>query len=560
MKYCAWCGKQIDDNDVFCGFCGKRADGSDAPAPQQPPQPAQPTPPTPPAAPQPGAWRQPSQPPQGQWPQPPQAQPPQWQAPPPAGTQHAAPGGGGSKKGLVIGVVAAALVVIVAVGGFVWPGFFKKDKSGGSESISKPGTEQSVKDETPKEPKATLAPKETAAPKETPAPEETAAPKPITTPEPTAEPTPEPYVNAFTDVVPDSWYYDAVMWAGENGIVSGTEFKGGELSTRAQALTFLWRAAGEPAPALKVSPYTDVKEGDWYYQPVLWGFENGLISQASDGQFHAGDPLTKAQGVTFLYRALDGKAASGERRFWDARESDWYFNQANWALEQGLIGRDDTYTFGPNVKLNRSSLITMLYRAFDPDAKKANPTPADKSGFADFGIDTNDVDIFGPKYYNTVSKNGNPLTFSVTVTDYRVFEEADGFPKQDGREYRIMTVDAIRVSETDGSGYVLLTLHNDLYNIKLYKASWLTDENGVQTHTVLYNGKLQDYTIWNRYESISGGLRCTWVASVPKGYDGVIVGFLNRSIDDTVGTSNKYLSDYYTSTADFALFRMYNLE
>ncbi len=547
-KYCAWCGKQIGDSDVFCSFCGKRADGSVA-APQQPQQGA-PNGWQQPQQSAPNGWQQPQQgAPQQQWQQPQQqwqAQQPQqqWQSPPPAKR-------GG--KGLIMGIVAAVLVLVVGVGGFVWPGFFKKDMDEGK--TDKPKTEATEKPSSTKAPKATKAPKETDAPKPIATPEPKPEPTLEPTPEPTPEPTEPPYVNTFTDVKEGDWYYDAVCWAGKNGVISGTEFKPNDQATRAQALTFLWRAAGSPDPTLKVSPYTDVKESDWYYTSVLWGFENGLISTASDAQFHAGDNLTRAQAITFLCRATDGKAQSGERRFWDAKESDWYFDQANWALENGIIGRDDSYSFSPGATVTRGSLILMLYRTYDPGAKKAATTPPDQSGFAALDLPADDVDIFGPKLYHTNSKNGKELTYSAVVSDYRVFEEDDAYPGKPGYEYRIMTIDLTRVTESDGSGTTHMYLFSDLYNTRLAHSSRRQDENGVFTITVLYQGKLQDYTIWVRSEGITGGLRATYTAQVPKGYDGVVVGYHNNALN----ASGKSLSEYFTGTEDFALFRMYNL-
>ena len=201
--------------------------------------------------------------------------------------------------------------------------------------------------------------------------------------------------------------------------------------------------------------------------------------------------------------------------------------------------------------MNRATFITLLSRAYDPAAPRANTTPPNESSFAALGINV-DADNFGPKNYNTVTKNGMPITYSATVSDYRVFEEDDAFPKQEGREYRIMTIDLQRISESDGSGTSHTTLNLDCNNVKLLKASMRKDETGLYTYTILLNGKLADFTIWTRSESIPNGLRITWTASVPKGYDGVVVGMMNSSIS----ASGKFFNEFYTTPADFALFRM----
>jgi hypothetical protein len=138
------------------------------------------------------------------------------------------------------------------------------------------------------------------------------------------------------------------------------------------------------------------------------------------------------------------------------------------------------------------------------------------------------------------------------VTDYRVFEEADGYPKWDGYEYRVMTIEFTRASETDGSGTTHTIFMDDYYNTKLHFVSYSPDENHVYTYTVLYNGELVDYTLWSSSEGITGGLRVTWTATVPKGYDGVIVGYENNSLP----AAGKSLGEYYTGPEDFAVFRM----
>ena len=557
-KFCAWCGKPVDDGDVFCGACGRRADGSDAPA--APSAPRTPTPP--PAAPAPPPTQPQWQPPAGQpaqqwdqtspqwqsrqnaWVPPSQQQPPQ---PPYGGPQHAAPSGGGKKGALIGGIIAAVVVAAVLVGGFVWPGFFKKDGGG---NVAKPGTEQT------EAPTPTKAPAKPDAPGETEAPRETDAPKPIptpeATPEPTQEPTAQPFTNTFTDVSEGDWYYDAVMWAGEQGLVSGTEFKPNDPTTRGQALTFLWRAAGEPASVLKVSPYSDVSESDWYYAPVLWGFEKGLISAAADGQFHADGTLTRAQAVTFLCRAVEGEAGGSARSFCDVREGDWYFAPANWAVENGIVGRSDNYAFKPDDTVTRANLLTMLYRAYDPAAKKAATQPPDKSSFADLGID-GDVDDHGLKYYHTLTKNGKLVSCNVQVSDYRVFDAADGFPAKDGYEWRVLTFE-VNTPEGDGSGWNHTVLSSNYYNIVLDKDSCVKDANGSETRTVVWDGRLQDYTLTWRQENTGDNSRfhVVWTAQVPKGFDGLVVGIRNKAVQANGG----YLHEYYTSGEDFALFRM----
>ncbi|MBR6119577.1 MAG: S-layer homology domain-containing protein [Oscillospiraceae bacterium] len=120
-------------------------------------------------------------------------------------------------------------------------------------------------------------------------------------------PTPEGSVSPFTDVKTSKYYFKPVMWAVENGITGGvgdgTIFGVGQPCTREQAMTFLWKAVGSPAPETTVSPFSDVKTGKYYFKPVLWAMENGITGGVGDGKFGVGKPCTRGQIVTFLYAA-----------------------------------------------------------------------------------------------------------------------------------------------------------------------------------------------------------------------------------------------------------------
>lgn len=520
MKFCAWCGQQIADDDVFCANCGKRADGSDAPAqqPQQTPAASAPQ--------QQPQWQQPVQQPQ-QW-------QPQWQPPVTPPPQQR------GKGALIGGIIAAVVVVAVLVGGFVWPGFFKKDKPG--EDIPSP-----LKTEATEKPVATPAPKATDAPKATEAPKETEAPKPVATPEPTPAPTPEPtpapYVNTFTDVHEGDWYYDAVLWAGKNGIVSGTEFKPGDPANRGQALTFLWRAAGEPETILKVSPYTDVREGDWYYTPVLWGFENGLISTASDGQFHADGSLTRAQAITFLCRALEGAPRESKRNFSDVREGDWYFDTANWALENGVVGRDSTWGFYPDQTVTRAQFVTFLHRAYDPSAKKAdNGTPA-PDGFREHGIPAESATSNSIRSLSTTNYAGDHAgTLTSYVVCYEVFEEGYDLPRRDGWEYHDLDVYLENYYSSDLYCYVYVI---DYYNTYASDHGWSCSEAGdafIDYVPIVWNGEIVECEVRIEWCADERGGHDYVTAQVPKGYDGLVFTILGTGLDYD---SSDYLIDYY---------------
>ena len=288
---------------------------------------------------------------------------------------------------------------------------------------------------------------------------------------------------------------------------------------------------------------------------MLWGFENGLISTASDGQFHADGTLTRAQAVTFICRALNGRPTGSARSFSDVKEGSWYFDAANWALENGLVGRGEDWAFKPDETMTRAQMLTLMQRAYDPGAKKADTAPPLQKGFRDLGI-TEDVDDFGPKQFQTVTDGSETVTFTVEVSEYQVFEESDAFPLQDGREYRVITLHMWTDNSTVGRTYLLSLVESNYYNIPLYKDSAVSDDSGLTSHTVIHNGAPAEMTVWwrNETENRDGQhhVYITWTASVPKGFDGLVVGMRHRNID----TAGLYLNEYYTSENEFALFRM----
>lgn len=165
----------------------------------------------------------------------------------------------------------------------------------------------------------------------------------------------------FSDVSESDWFYDAVKWAAAQGIVSGESFSPNSPATRAQVLTFLWRAKGAPVPTLQNSPFADVKESNYYYEPALWAFETGLIGASKDGKFHADDSVTRAQTVTFLYRAEGEPAVDGTSPFADVQDSDWFASAAIWAYTEGIVTLNSEKTFNPQGKCTRAQYVNFLY-------------------------------------------------------------------------------------------------------------------------------------------------------------------------------------------------------
>ena len=177
--------------------------------------------------------------------------------------------------------------------------------------------------------------------------------------------TPAPQVT-FTDVPADAFYADAVAWAVENGITNGTsatQFSPNQTCTRAQTVTFLWRAAGSPKASSTNSPFTDVAPGTYYYDAVLWAVENGITNGTGATTFSPDDTVTRGQVVTFQYRAAKAQATTGNNPFVDVDGSAYYADAVQWAVNNSVTNGTSTTTFSPNEGCTRGQIVTFLYRA-----------------------------------------------------------------------------------------------------------------------------------------------------------------------------------------------------
>ena len=171
--------------------------------------------------------------------------------------------------------------------------------------------------------------------------------------------------NPFIDVPAGSYYEDAVVWAVEKGITTGTSattFNPNGICTRAQAVTFLWRAAGSPAAKSKVMPFADVKAGSYYYDAVLWAVEQGITKGTSDTMFSPDATCSRAQIVTFLWRSQKSPAAGTANPFTDVKASAYYADAVLWAAENGITGGTSATTFSPNNDCTRAQIVTFLFR------------------------------------------------------------------------------------------------------------------------------------------------------------------------------------------------------
>ena len=172
-------------------------------------------------------------------------------------------------------------------------------------------------------------------------------------------------LNFFYDVPNDAYFYEAVKWAVKNGITDGVGdnlFAPGQPCTRAQIVTFLWRAAGSPAPKSTVS-FADVPAGSYYAKAVAWAVENGITLGTGDGTFSPNATCTRAQSVTFLYRAL-GTAPTTVNGFTDVAADAFYADAVAWAVESGVTNGTSASTFSPNNGCTRAQIVTFLFRAY----------------------------------------------------------------------------------------------------------------------------------------------------------------------------------------------------
>ena len=174
-----------------------------------------------------------------------------------------------------------------------------------------------------------------------------------------------PQAGVFVDVATGSYYEDAVDWAVENGITQGTDathFSPDGICTRAQAVTFLWRAAGSPKPETRTMPFTDVPVGSYYYDAVLWAVENGITKGTSDTTFSPNMTCTRAQIVAFLWRSEKSPAAGTANPFADVKSTAYYADAVLWAVKENITKGTTSTTFSPDADCTRSQIVTFLWR------------------------------------------------------------------------------------------------------------------------------------------------------------------------------------------------------
>ena len=181
---------------------------------------------------------------------------------------------------------------------------------------------------------------------------------------PAPEPAPTPAAKGFVDVPADAYYAAPVAWAVEKDVTKGVDaahFAPDASCTRAQMVTFLWRAAGSPAPSAGENPFADVASGEYYYSAVLWAVEKGITQGTDASHFSPDATVDRAQSVTFLYR-LSGEKTVGENPFADVDQSAYYYDAVLWAVGQDVTNGTSASAFSPNADCTRGQIVTFLYR------------------------------------------------------------------------------------------------------------------------------------------------------------------------------------------------------
>lgn len=174
----------------------------------------------------------------------------------------------------------------------------------------------------------------------------------------------------FGDVKPGRWYEDAVLWAVQNGITTGTgerEFSPNDICTRAQVMTFLWHAEGDPNPSVPTNPFTDNREGKWYYNAVLWAYHHDpqITSGSTPTLFGISNGCTREQVVTFLWKAAgEPEPVTTENPFTDVKEGKWYYKAVLWAYENQITSGIDKDLFGVHSTCTRAQIVTFLYKSY----------------------------------------------------------------------------------------------------------------------------------------------------------------------------------------------------
>ena len=193
--------------------------------------------------------------------------------------------------------------------------------------------------------------------------------------------------NPFGDIHEGDYYYDAVLWVVEQGITSGTSattFSPDISCTRSQMVTFLWRSVGSPNAPYAVSPFEDVSSDAYYYEAVIWAAEQGITSGISTTTFSPEATVTRAQAITFIFRSMGTPAPAQSAPFSDVSADAYYASAVSWAAEQGVTGGTSADTFSPDSACTRGQIVTFIFRSKEngvPSTFEANSISSELGSF-----------------------------------------------------------------------------------------------------------------------------------------------------------------------------------
>ena len=173
------------------------------------------------------------------------------------------------------------------------------------------------------------------------------------------------YQPKLTDVPASAWYYDAVQWAADKNMIDGTARRlyPDDNAPRSEVIEYMWKAAGRPTPTIS-NPFTDVSASDSYYNAVLWAYQQGITTGTSAVTFAPADTCTRAQVVTFLWRAMKGAETEAESEFADVGADTYYASPVAWAVGKSITNGTSATTFSPDATCTRAQILTFLYRAY----------------------------------------------------------------------------------------------------------------------------------------------------------------------------------------------------
>ena len=173
------------------------------------------------------------------------------------------------------------------------------------------------------------------------------------------------YQPKLTDVPASAWYYDAVQWAADKTMIDGTARRlyPDDNAPRGEVIEYMWKAAGRPTPTIS-NPFTDVSASDSYYNAVLWAYQQGVTTGTSAVTFAPAETCTRAQVVTFLWRAMKGAETEAESAFADVGADAYYASPVAWAVDKSITNGTSATTFSPDATCTRAQILTFLYRAY----------------------------------------------------------------------------------------------------------------------------------------------------------------------------------------------------